>query len=169
MGLLLMGCPKNTDSLNPNDTLADGAPATGTREDWINPTQMTASQGLQPRDIAFLESHSVRGIQSSIYFEFDNYSLQPSQRITLSQAADFLKQKPSTMVVLEGHCDWFGTTEYNLSLGDKRARTVKACLVEAGIAANRMEILSKGSLEATANLSKEEALKDRRVDIILLQ
>jgi peptidoglycan-associated lipoprotein len=70
---------------------------------------------------------------------------------------------------VEGHCDWYGTAEYNLALGDRRAESVSNYLGTLGITPLRIDKLSKGSLEATSGLSKAQASEDRRADLILLK
>lgn len=168
LGLFFAGCSDPMQSLTPNDTIVGTQASSLERDDWINPEQMAAMQGLKARDSSILNPDAIRSIQNSIFFEFDNFSLQPSQHATLAQTADYLKRNTGSKVLLEGHCDWHGTTEYNLALGDKRAATVKACLTQAGIEGHRLQTLSKGSLEATTSLTKQEAVRDRRVDIIVL-
>ena len=70
---------------------------------------------------------------------------------------------------MEGHCDWYGTEDYNLALGDRRANSARDYLTTLGIGIDRIDTLSKGSLEATAGLSKSESGQDRRVELIILK
>lgn len=168
LALCLSGCPKKTDQPNPSDTVM-GAGAAGNREDWINETDASMAEGLMLRDGGLFDGKMPHSVYASIFFEFDNFSLKAAERENLSRVADYLKQNPSATILLEGHCDWHGTTEYNIALGDKRAVVVKDYLTELGVSSDRMETLSKGSLEATFNLDKVQAGKDRRVDILLLK
>ena len=62
----------------------------------------------------------------------------------LQKDAEWLKRWTSTKVIVEGHCDSRGTAEYNLALGERRATAVRDYLVNLGIAANRIQIVSKG-------------------------
>lgn len=168
VGILFSGCSEPVRSLSPDDTVMGSQASLREREDWISPEEMASLQGLRERNMASLDASTIRTIQSSIFFEFDNFALQPSQHATLAATADYLKRNKSVSLLLEGHCDWHGTTEYNLALGDKRAATVRSCLVQAGVDSSRLQTLSKGSLEAIPNLTKDEAVRDRRVDIIVL-
>lgn len=111
----------------------------------------------------------ITGVLPSVYFEFDSSSVAASERAKLQQAADYLAANPSMGLLIEGHCDWYGTAEYNLALGDRRAESVSNYLGTLGITPLRIEKLSKGSLEATSGLSKAESSKDRRADLILLK
>lgn len=111
----------------------------------------------------------VEGVLPPVYFGFDSASVAASERAKLQQAADYLKANPSEGLLIEGHCDWYGTAEYNLALGDRRAESVSNYLGTLGITPIRIDKLSKGSLEATSGLSKSESSKDRRADLIILK
>ncbi|HBR94163.1 MAG TPA: hypothetical protein DEA90_08360 [Opitutae bacterium] len=111
----------------------------------------------------------VEGVLPSIYFDFDSSSVAASERSKLQQAADYLEQNSGYHILVEGHCDWYGTSEYNLALGDRRANSISDYLGTLGITPLRVEKLSKGSLEATSGLSKSQSSQDRRADLILLK
>ncbi|MGB0409930.1 MAG: OmpA family protein [Opitutales bacterium] len=111
----------------------------------------------------------VVGVLPSVYFGFNASSVAASERGKLQQAADYLEANPSHGLLIEGHCDWYGTAEYNLALGDRRAESVSNYMDTIGISPERVEKLSKGSLESTAGLSKSESYNDRRVDLIILK
>ena len=111
----------------------------------------------------------VRDVLPSIYFGFDSSSVATSERLKLQEAAEHLQQNSEDHLLVEGHCDWYGTSEYNLALGDRRANSIRDYLDALGITPERIEKLSKGSLEATSGSSKELSLKDRRADLILLK
>lgn len=79
-----------------------------------------------------------------IYFDLDDFSIRPDQVPTIQTDAQFLKEHPDMRIVVEGHCDELGSTEYNLALGDKRAAQVKAALEKAGVSPNRVRTVSYG-------------------------
>jgi len=164
--IALTGCPKKRP-LTPQSTVMGSN--SQNREDWINAQDASLAEGLVERDASSMDARQPGHVFSSVYFDFDNFSIKSTEREALSQLVRYLNQNPQQIVLLEGHCDWYGTTEYNLTLGDKRAVTVKSYLVDMGITPNRLETLSKGSLEATPNLDKAQAAKDRRVDIIMMK
>jgi peptidoglycan-associated lipoprotein len=170
IALVLTGCPKNQDGPQPSDTLVGNN--NGMREDWINEADVSyaVSEGLSGRqimDIALAERP--RELLCSVHFDFDSYSIKPTDRVHLQRTADFLQAHPQQMLLVVGHCDWYGTTEYNLVLGERRAQSVGSYLTDAGIDSVRMAVLSEGSLNATPNLSKPEAAKDRRADLFVLK
>ncbi|MEO0510050.1 MAG: OmpA family protein [Verrucomicrobiota bacterium] len=111
----------------------------------------------------------VFGILEPIYFGFDSSSIAASERTKLQKAADYLEANPTAGLLIEGHADWYGTAEYNLALGDRRAESSSSYLGTLGIDPLRIDKLSKGSLESTSGLSKSESFKDRRADLIILK
>lgn len=144
--------------------------------DGVAPMDWGADSGLEPRgasdgisDGMYNGREMVTGVLPSVYFGFDSSSIGASERAKLQQAAEYLKANPSDGLLIEGHCDWYGTAEYNLALGDRRAESASNYLGTLGISPLRIEKLSKGSLEATSGLSKSESSQDRRADLIILK
>ena len=78
------------------------------------------------------------------FFDYDQYSLREDARTALSQDAEWLKRWSHTTIRVEGHADERGTEEYNLALGENRAKTVEGYLVSLGIPANRIVVNSLG-------------------------
>ena len=72
-------------------------------------------------------------MQEDSYFEFDKSSLTPAAQDNLLRKAEWLRNNPDVTATIEGHCDERGTNEYNLALGDRRAESAKAFLVDLGI------------------------------------
>jgi peptidoglycan-associated lipoprotein len=98
-------------------------------------------------------------------FEFDQYTLTGEAREILSRNARFLQAYPNTKVMIEGHCDERGSDEYNLALGERRARAVQSYLVTLGIPSSQMSIISYGEEIPLVPESSEEAwAKNRRAD-----
>jgi len=79
-----------------------------------------------------------------IHFDFDKYFIRDDAKPTLVTNAAWLKKWESVNVLIEGHCDERGTEEYNLSLGEKRAKSTFDYLVSLGISPDRMKIISYG-------------------------
>ena len=78
------------------------------------------------------------------YFDYDKADIRGDTRENLQQTAQFLKSYPQVKVVIEGHCDERGSTEYNLALGDRRAAATKQFMASLGIGADRMQTVSYG-------------------------
>jgi peptidoglycan-associated lipoprotein len=81
---------------------------------------------------------------SDVFFDYDENSIKDDGRRALQNDAQWLRQWPSTVVRVDGHCDERGTGEYNLGLGDRRSSAVKDYLVSLGINAGRIEVRSLG-------------------------
>jgi len=81
---------------------------------------------------------------ADVAFDYDAATVRDDQRAILQKNADWMRRWTSTRVSIEGHADARGTNEYNLALGDRRARAVMDYMVSLGIAADRMVVVSKG-------------------------
>ncbi|MBW2450182.1 MAG: peptidoglycan-associated lipoprotein Pal [Deltaproteobacteria bacterium] len=102
-------------------------------------------------------------MQEDIYFEFDKSTLTPAAQDNLMQKAEWLRENPDATVTIGGHCDERGTNEYNLALGDRRAESAKAFLVDLGIDAFRLTTISYGEERPVDPRHNEEAwAKNRR-------
>ena len=113
------------------------------------PSQKSAQAPRQGGATSSLEAHRegkalASGPLVEIYFDYDSYDLRADARKTLQAHAAWLKANPAARVEIEGHCDERGTTEYNLALGAKRARSARDYLVTLGIAATRLSTTSYG-------------------------
>jgi peptidoglycan-associated lipoprotein len=100
--------------------------------------------GRQLEDIRAEQAASTAAGLRDIYFGYDSWTISDDQRQSLSRDADWMKSNPGAVVKVEGHCDERGTTAYNLVLGEKRAKAVRNYLVELGISANRLSVVSYG-------------------------
>lgn len=104
----------------------------------------------------------------TIYFDFDMYSINAEEKVSLESNAKWLKLNNGVTVRIEGHADERGETEYNLALGDKRADTVRKYLNDSGIDGNRLSTISYGEEKPAVNGSDESAwLKNRRAEFVI--
>ena len=79
-----------------------------------------------------------------VYFDFDKYDVKPEYREMLRQKAELMRQYPSIRVRIEGNCDERGTQEYNLALGERRARAAYEYMVMLGVNPSQLEMISYG-------------------------
>ena len=101
--------------------------------------------------------------QNNIYFEFDKSTLTAMAQDTLMRHAAWLRENPNATVTIEGHADERGTNEYNLALGDRRADSAKAFLVDLGISSSRLTTISYGEERPLCMDQTEECwAKNRR-------
>lgn len=79
-----------------------------------------------------------------VFFAYDSVDLSPEARASLQENLEWLKRWTSTKILIEGHADSRGTSEYNLALAERRAAAVRDYLASLGLGADRMNIVSKG-------------------------
>jgi peptidoglycan-associated lipoprotein len=103
-------------------------------------------------------------MQEDIYFEFDKSTLSPAAQDNLLKKAEWLRENPDSTATIEGHCDERGTNEYNLALGDRRAESAKAFLVDLGIEASRLTTISYGEERPLCSDKTEECWAKNRRD-----
>jgi peptidoglycan-associated lipoprotein len=102
----------------------------------------------------------------SIYFEYDSFSIRPAdQAVIEAHARDLIAGKKK--VLIQGHTDERGSSEYNIALGNKRAEAVKRALASLGVTESQMEAVSLGKEKPKAQGSTEEAFaENRRADLV---
>ncbi len=119
-------------------------------------------------DPAGSDSGNISGL-STVNFEYDSSTLTSESRRKLAENADWIKANSRVTVQIEGHCDSRGSVEYNLALGERRAKAVKNYLVSLGIDTKRLTILSYGEEKPIAMGDTEEAYaKNRRANFVPL-
>jgi peptidoglycan-associated lipoprotein len=97
-----------------------------------------------------------------VFFDLDKSDIREDGKSALQKDADWMKKWTSTQTSVEGHCDARGSSEYNLSLGSRRANAVKDYLVSLGIAANRVTIVSKGKEQPFCSEESESCWQQNR-------
>ena len=176
--LFLTACPKNTAPTPSSSAMigydGDLIPSSNSSEDWGSELESRDPNQGFGEDNTYTDANGktwtmVPGQYPSVYFGFDSVAISATERGKLQLAANHLLENPGDALLIEGHCDWYGTTEYNLALGDRRANSARDYLTTLGVDNSRVETLSKGSLDSISGLSKAASSQDRRVDIIVLQ
>lgn len=87
---------------------------------------------------------SLTGVETVFYFDFDKSIVRPESREALAKHAEYLVTNPDARIVLEGHADERGTREYNMALGERRAKAISRYLTIQGVAASQIETVSFG-------------------------
>ncbi|HVV48618.1 MAG TPA: OmpA family protein [Polyangia bacterium] len=106
--------------------------------------------------------------EPAIYFDFDSYTLRSDAHATLQKVAQEVKGKRSGELEIDGNCDELGTTEYNMALGEERARAAKTYLVHLGVPNGRVKTVSYGSERPKYPGHDDDAhAKNRRDDLIV--
>jgi len=142
-----ISAPAGTGAAGATATAAPGSgttPAAGTsRATGAAPSRAAVTTGgsaTRPNPADYIESSAL----ADIHFDFDRYEVREADRPILDRHAAWLKERADTLILVEGHCDERGTPEYNLSLGERRARMTAGYLASRGVAASRITIISYG-------------------------
>ncbi|RUO79770.1 peptidoglycan-associated lipoprotein [Idiomarina tyrosinivorans] len=102
-----------------------------------------------------------------IFFAFDDSTIGSEYAELLAAHADYLVKNPSVSVVIEGHADERGTPEYNIALGERRAKAVMQYLQNLGVQESQMSVVSYGEEKPLVKASTEEAYaKNRRAVLV---
>jgi peptidoglycan-associated lipoprotein len=155
--LLLAGCPKrpvtSTASAPAPTVPASTAPTAPTP-----PAPPPAAAAAPPAPLSVTpppsapapvtppkpSEYAANAALKDIYFAFDKADIRAAEARTLDANGTWLKAHDNSLVLIEGHCDERGTAEYNLALGERRARAAMTYLVSRGIPAGRITIVSYG-------------------------
>ena len=167
---IFAGCSKKPKRPDPSSTVLGPTGGGALNPDTLTPAVDPNAQALEQRDPNIIETADmIKGLLGAVYFDFDKSSIKEPERAKIQAAKDYLAKNPTYRILFEGHCDWRGTDEYNLSLGDRRATAAKKYLISLGVSADKVESNSKGSLEASKNADDATMAKDRRAEIIVLK
>lgn len=136
------------------------------------PVQIDTSDDVS-FDEAELEAEFQRKVQENlqtVYFGYDSYVLTQESIEKLAIAGNFLREYSTLRILIEGHCDERGSSEYNMGLGENRSRVLKNYLRNYGIPANRVEITSWGKERPVTYNCIDDAChyKNRRADFKVL-
>jgi len=165
LALVFAACTKKPVRPDPSATMMN---ETGSN---LNPQPVSSNPDLatlQPREGGFDANNQLRGAVEPVYFALDRHEVKADQRPKVAAAKAYLDKNPQYRVLLEGHCDWRGTAEYNLALGDRRANSVKKYLISLGVSADKIETVSKGNEDATKEGGDAVWAKDRRVEFVIV-
>ncbi len=163
-------------------TLASCAKKVGKVEEPVRPAATTAAPAApapaptapaapstKPVEDATAMRAAVQAFESThVYFDYDKSDIKAEAKPVLEKKAEFLRANAQYKVTIEGYCDERGTNEYNMALGDRRAKSAMKYLNALGISANRMSTVSYGE-EKPADPGHNEAAwaKNRRAEFKL--
>jgi peptidoglycan-associated lipoprotein len=157
--------PEGSTKVTPADSVTYTVTASGPGGTAESTVRITVAQPpAEPTASAesdTLEKMFLREIQDA-YFDLDKADIRPDARAALGKSADLLRRYPQIKVVVEGHCDERGSTEYNLALGDRRAAAVKQYMVSLGIGADRISTVSYGKEKPFCMESNESCWQQNR-------
>lgn len=109
-----------------------------------------------------LEEIEKLALLKDVFFDYDRAEIREQDRATLSANADVLKKYDFLRVTVEGHCDERGTVDYNLALGERRAKAAYDYLVSLGVPAARLKTVSYGKEVPVCTQSNEDCWQKNR-------
>jgi peptidoglycan-associated lipoprotein len=122
----------------------------------------SSSAERQMDEIRAEQAASVAAGLRDVFFAYDSWTISEDGRQALSRDAEWMKSNPSALVKVEGHCDERGTAAYNLVLGEKRAKAARNYLVELGVGANRLSVVSYGKERPSCDEHAESCYQQNR-------
>lgn len=172
---LLAGCPKQPEVGQPGSTAIgpqpsvpatppSAAPAPHLGEVPVTRPAPPAEALLSPMPptAPAAPAMQIEAPLRDIFFDYDRSTIREDQRPALNENIPWLKANPKARITIEGHTDERGTNEYNLALGDRRAKATRDYLVAAGIEAARIATISYGEERAFVLGHDESAWKRNR-------
>lgn len=175
-GLILIGCaPKKVVQPEPQPMVA---PEAKEKAPEVKPEKKVPEEKIAEPPIAKVEIKEVekpkyveeKAVFEDIHFDFDKYAIRPDAKPILQKVVSHLLKDPSLRILIEGHCDERGTNEYNLALGDRRAKATKDFLGALGVVSKRIEIVSYGEEKPLCGEKTEECWqKNRRSHFVILK
>ena len=169
--ILVTGCHKKVS------TKPEAAPPQTVTQQPESGQQPKASEKISEKkvesvtssDIASEYAEGKEGMFADIMFEYDKYDVKESYKSELQAVSQWMTKNGSAKLSIEGHCDERGTNEYNLALGDRRAKAVKDYLVSLGVMSSRIETISYGEEKPVCTEQSEECwAKNRRAHFVIL-
>jgi peptidoglycan-associated lipoprotein len=176
--LVASGCAKQPATFEATATPAPGASGgLGARGSQSQPGLQSAPGATTRPAAARTDSTTVRpsprdfsaiAALKDVYFDYDKYDIRPSDAKILDASAAWLKSNDRNLLLIEGHCDERGTNEYNLALGERRAKAAMSYLVALGVQANRISIVSYGEEHPVCQEQGEACwAKNRRAHFLI--
>jgi peptidoglycan-associated lipoprotein len=159
----MVGCKKKSHAVpGPGPGALEGAGpiavATPDSGSVLPPRMGDATQRNQPPRLA----------ADTVHFAFDSSTVNPSERPKLDDMAAYMRENPSQIITIEGHCDERGTAEYNRALGERRALACREYLTGVGADGNKLQTISYGKDKPADPGHGEEAwAKNRRAEFII--
>lgn len=166
--LFTVSCAKKEVAAAP-EPQAEPAPPETPEEPKEEPAEEPSPEELKAQEMErALTAAKFDFENNAIYFEFDSAALLPESQQNLTEKADLLLAHPDISATIAGHCDERGTDAYNMALGQRRADSAKAFMVNLGVNADQLNTISYGEEQPADPASNEEAwAKNRRAEFAI--
>lgn len=107
--------------------------------------------------------------KNTIYFDFDKSTIKSDFMSVLREHARYLAANPSQSIVIEGHCDSSGTPEYNIALGERRAKAIETFFTNAGVNRSQVSVVSYGEEKLAVQGTSDFAMAQNRRGVVVYQ
>ena len=166
----LSACQKRATTQPDTTPQAQQQPTPPKEQEKITEKKLDAKvESVDTKDKEAQYAESKENIFSDILFDYDKYDVKATYREMLQSVSALMAKNTTARLSIEGHCDERGTNEYNLALGDRRAKAVKDYLVSLGVATGRIDVISYGEERPLCNDQTDACwAKNRRAHIAVL-
>jgi peptidoglycan-associated lipoprotein len=175
--MTVSSCSKKDPNLDPMEPYPSETEigATGEQGDQggdagrtLSEEELKAQRRQEQEAVRMKEEARMKFVNEDVYFNFDDATLTSGARMILKQKVSWLRENPGASILIEGHCDERGTSEYNIALGQRRAQSIKTFMSNAGISASRLSTVSYGEERPVDFANNESAwAKNRRAHFII--
>ncbi|HAM50127.1 MAG TPA: peptidoglycan-associated lipoprotein Pal [Nitrospiraceae bacterium] len=168
MGIILTACAQRK-AVAPETTVQQPQKEAG--QSKKAPEKITEEQvaKVESKEVP-AKGKEVEGMFDDIHFDFDKYDIKDQAKTILKSVADYLIKNATLKLLIEGHCDERGTSEYNLGLGDRRAKATKDYLISLGVPSSRIDTISYGKEKPLCTEHTEDCwAKNRRAHFVLIK
>jgi len=170
MAALVAGGCANKESIKSEEAVvpkAEAAKAAPVKAEPQSESAKPAENVAPPMMEQAAKASAAKLALETIYFDFDKSDLRQDARDVLNKNADLLKSNSGAKLQIEGHCDERGSAEYNLALGERRAKSAMQYLITLGVKADRLSTISFGKEKPAVQGSDEAAwAKNRRDEFV---
>jgi peptidoglycan-associated lipoprotein len=157
--------PEGSSKVSPADSTTYTITATGPGGSSTDTVRITVAAAAAPppapKPTSTLEEMFAANVRDA-FFDYDKADIRADARDALARTAEFLRTYAQVKVVIEGHCDERGSTEYNIALGERRAQAVRNFMISLGITADRVDTTSFGKEKPFCSASNEECWQQNR-------
>ena len=154
------------------DTAQQAQPQAMEKKDMEKVTEQKIDSKVESVDVKDKDAQYAESKESmfaDILFDYDKYDVADTYKSVLQSVSSWMSKNTSARLSIEGHCDERGTNEYNLALGDRRAKAVKDYLVSLGVASGRIDVISYGEERPVCTEQTDVCwAKNRRAHFVIL-
>ncbi len=173
MIVVMMGCskkyakaPEVEDSESKSVTATSGGPEENT--EIVRDISVAERHDMDQDIQSNVSAEDSDALSNEVLFDFNKYNIREDARPLLHSSASYLKNKKLINIIIEGHGDERGTNEYNLALGEKRAKAVRDYFAALGVSTSRMTNITYGEERPVCTEQNEDCWqKNRRARIVV--